>query len=64
MKVDGVSWEDFSRPLAVELNLSGNAANTDLVGPRYLLPSDDPDWAVHELVAALDAMDCPVEPIE
>lgn len=64
MQIDGVSWEDFSRPLAVELNLSGNAPNTDLVGPRYLLPSDDPEWAVHELVAALDAMDCPVEPIE
>jgi len=30
-------------------------------GPRYLLATCDPGWAVHELVAALDAMDCPVE---
>lgn len=30
-------------------------------GPRYLLATNDASWAVHELVAALDALDCPVE---
>ena len=69
MQVDGVSWEDFSRHLAIELNLvesqSDNASQkVGYLGPRYLLPSDDPEWAIHELAAALDAMDCPVEPVE
>ncbi len=30
-------------------------------GPRYLLMSDDRNWAIAELVAALEAMDCPIE---
>lgn len=34
-----------------------------LPGPRYLLNAADRDWAIHELVAALEAMDCPVEPL-
>jgi len=32
-------------------------------GPRYLLPSDDHEWAIHEIVSALEAMDCSVEPV-
>lgn len=32
-------------------------------GPRYLLGTHDRAWAVHEIVSALDAMDCPVEPL-
>ena len=35
-----------------------------LVGPRYLLPGEDQAWAIHELVSALEAMDCPIEPLE
>lgn len=34
-----------------------------ITGPRYLLTTEDSDWAIHELVSALEAMDCPVEPI-
>ncbi len=34
-----------------------------ITGPRYLLATDDLQWAEHEIVSALDAMDCPVEPI-
>lgn len=34
-----------------------------LSGPRYLLSGDDRSWAIHEIVSALEAMDCPVEPI-
>ena len=39
-------------------------SRVDWHGPRYLLASDDRDWAVQELVAALEAMDCPIEPID
>ncbi len=35
-----------------------------LVGPRYLLPGEDQAWAIHELVSALEAMDCPIEPLD
>jgi 2-amino-4-hydroxy-6-hydroxymethyldihydropteridine diphosphokinase len=64
----GAQWEDLYRGLARRLNLAdGSAAGTaqpnrwgsDL--PRYLLATDDRQWAVHELVAALEAMDCPIE---
>lgn len=30
---------------------------------RYLLPGDDRQWAIHEMLSALEAMDCPIEPI-
>lgn len=76
----GAAWEDVHRDLAAMLRLAdnglpattqsapGNLAAPDssgnLAGARYLLPSEDPDWATHELVAALDAMDCPVESID
>ena len=35
----------------------------DWCAPRYLLPGDDRQWAIHELLSALEAMDCPIEPI-
>lgn len=64
----GAQWEDRYRGLARLLNLSsGVAADQPFTRrwssqtPRYLLATDDRHWAVHELVAALEAMDCPVE---
>jgi 2-amino-4-hydroxy-6-hydroxymethyldihydropteridine diphosphokinase len=69
----GGQWEDAQRQLALRLNLlplatDMSADDTSCLpalynqGARYLLATADADWAVHELVAALDAMDCPVEP--
>lgn len=59
---EGAAWEDRDRQLARDLGLdAGGSTMHRLDGPRYLLPIDDLDWAAHELVAALDAMDCPVE---
>lgn len=64
----GAAWEDLHRPLARWLGLCSTECSQDitwpLAGPRYLLSTDDPNWAVHEIVAALEAMDCPVEPID
>jgi hypothetical protein len=62
----GAAWEDVHRPLATWLGLCspspGNSANPwPLAGPRYLLASDDLAWTEHEIVAAMEAMDCPVE---
>lgn len=64
----GAQWEDRYRGLARRLNLAdGPAAETAQSNywgshlPRYLLATDDRQWAVHELVAALEAMDCPIE---
>ncbi len=65
-------WENQQLRLAQQLQLLGESSSDsnrqdrelpDWVGPRYLLPSDDGQWAVHEMVAALEAMDCPIEPI-
>lgn len=59
--------------LAQQLGLLGNpspnhgSSDCDLptwVGPRYLLPGHDGQWAIHEMVSALEAMDCPIEPID
>lgn len=57
----GAAWEDFHRPLANWLGLSGHSEDWPVAGPRYLLATDDLAWAEHEIVAALEAMDCPVE---
>lgn len=64
----GAAWEDFHRPLANWLGLAGPPASSSpaswpLAGPRYLLATDDLAWAEHEIVAALEAMDCPVEAV-
>ncbi|MCA9134067.1 MAG: 2-amino-4-hydroxy-6-hydroxymethyldihydropteridine diphosphokinase [Planctomycetales bacterium] len=60
-------WEEAQAAWAQRLNLTAGqadrAAELPLDGPRYLLASDDEQWAVHEMVAALEAMDCPIEPI-
>ena len=63
-----VAWEDYHRSLAVFLRLlEDDGASTvkpfPLSIPRYLLASDDSEWAVQELIAALEAMDCPIEAI-
>ncbi len=56
------AWEDVHLPLAQRLNLSPSEL-LPLVpdGPRYLLATDDDDWAIQEMIAAVEAMDCPVE---
>lgn len=69
--VTDAAWEDIHRPLARWMGLcSTSHAVMDqtrplwlLPGPRYLLSTDDLVWAQHEIVAAMDAMDCPVEPM-
>ncbi len=67
------AWENQHLHLAQQLQLLGspspNCQGSDCelpawVGPRYLLPSHDGQWAIHEMVSALEAMDCPIEPIE
>ncbi|MCA9180871.1 MAG: 2-amino-4-hydroxy-6-hydroxymethyldihydropteridine diphosphokinase, partial [Planctomycetales bacterium] len=67
------AWENQHLHLAQQLQLEGSpASNQDRwhcelptwVGPRYLLPSHDGQWAIHEMVSALEAMDCPIEPID
>lgn len=59
-----VAWEDWLRCWADALGMrSSTAAKMQWNGPRYLLPMQDRQWATHELVAAVQAMQCPVEPI-
>ncbi|XZE37181.1 2-amino-4-hydroxy-6-hydroxymethyldihydropteridine diphosphokinase [Pirellulaceae bacterium SH501] len=64
---DTILWEDFSRPWAQTLRLApgefGDEAAPFLVGPRYLLPANNRSWAAHEILAAREAMRCPVERI-
>ena len=73
--VTDAAWEDVHRPIARWMNLCPSQADgaTQLArstehwplnGPRYLLSTDDLAWAQHEIVAAMDAMDCPVEPMK
>jgi 2-amino-4-hydroxy-6-hydroxymethyldihydropteridine diphosphokinase len=61
-----VQWEDFSAPWARWLDLEVRnedfaETNRRLVGPRYLMPADDIEWAVHEIKAADQAMQCWLE---
>ncbi len=60
-----IVWEDYHRTLANNLGLladtAGPSAASSVSGPQYLLANDDPDWSVQELIAALEAMDCPIE---
>lgn len=59
-----VAWEDWLRCWADALGMrNSTAAKMPWNGPRYLLPMQDREWATHELVAAIEAMRCPVEPI-
>ena len=63
-------WETRHQSWAASLRFSdsqspspvGCKAPFQLAGPRYLLASEDSQWAIHEVVSALEAMDCPVEP--
>ena len=64
-----VLWEDCSKPWVKALNMdtsysfdSNEARSID--GPRYLMPADDLKWAVHEIIAADQAMQCSLEAIE
>lgn len=61
--VADAAWEDYYRRFAQILNLDERPGPTtwNAQGARYLLAADDPSWASHELIAALEAMDCPVE---
>lgn len=57
-----VAWEDYHHLLAQRFGMFTDTTNSIFPkGPRYLLASDDHDWAIEELTAALEAMDCPVE---
>ena len=65
----GSQWEDAYHEAAECLGLmSAEPARSDreqsdkrAQGASYLLPCDDLPWAIHELVSAFDAMDCPIE---
>lgn len=62
-----IAWEDLHLELASQLQLTESRCKQpprELSCPRYLLAGDDQEWAVHELVSALEAMDCPIEPIQ
>jgi 2-amino-4-hydroxy-6-hydroxymethyldihydropteridine diphosphokinase len=57
-----VAWEDYHHQLACKFGMVANEGVVKFgLGPRYLLASHDPDWAIQELTAALEAMDCPIE---
>ncbi len=63
-----VLWEDCSKPWVKALNMDtchSVDANEfrSIEGPRYLMPADDPKWAVHEIIAANQAMQCSLEAI-
>ncbi len=55
------AWEDVHLPLAQGLNLCPGEMPRLPHGPRYLLATSDSDWAIQEMIAAIEAMDCPVE---
>jgi len=64
-----VLWEDCSKPWVQALNMEtsvfANPSESRFVdGPRYLMPADDAKWAVHETIAADQAMRCWVEVAE
>lgn len=66
-----VLWEDYSQPWVRLLNMHSSAdASRDShplieadIGPRYLLPANDIQWAAHEILAAQSALSCPLEDI-
>lgn len=57
------AWEDIHLSIANQLNLKPNLQPPTFYGPRYLLAADDNAWATEEMIAAIEAMDCPVESI-
>lgn len=52
-----------TEPKQDDAQLASAAKHWPLEGPRYLLATDDLKWTEHEIIAALEAMDCPVEPL-
>jgi 2-amino-4-hydroxy-6-hydroxymethyldihydropteridine diphosphokinase len=58
---ESIHWEDHSRPWADWLGLTPNSSGPQGSGPRYLLPGNDPAWVAHELLAAAQAMTCPLQ---
>lgn len=62
VQIADVAWEDYNHLLASRLGLVDDSSILTLEpGPRYLLASSDLSWAIQELIAALEAMDCPIE---
>lgn len=58
-----IAWEDWLRCWADTLAMRPSTApQIAWNGPRYLLPLQSESWATHELVAAFQAMQCPVVP--
>ena len=63
-----VLWEDCSKPWVRALNMdTSNSIDASelryIDGPRYLMPADDAKWAVHEIIAADQAMQCGLEAV-
>jgi len=70
---ESIQWEDYSAPWAMMLGLqlahrdsthTPQTTQLPVPGPRYLLPGNDLSWAVHEILAASQAMRCPIEPTD
>jgi hypothetical protein len=64
-----VLWEDCSQPWVCAFNMETSISVDPselrcIHGPRYVMPADDPKWAVHEIVAADRAMRCELEATE
>ena len=62
-----ILWEDCSKPWVQAFNMDSKSTTQAskaacVQGPRYLMPSDDTKWAVHEIFAADQAMRCALEP--
>jgi hypothetical protein len=60
-----VQWEDYARDWAIAFGMQTDPATppANFSGPRYLLPGNDLPWAAHEVLAAFEAMQCPVEKV-
>lgn len=60
-------WEEQTVEVAELLGLSSTAGDRRgclAHGPRYLLSGSEPEWIIHEMVSALEAMDCPIEVVD
>ena len=63
-----ILWEDCSKPWVKALNMDTCSAIAPqeprtIHGPRYLMPADDTKWAVHEILAAGQAMQCSLQAV-
>lgn len=60
-----VQWEDYARCWATAFGMQSDPTTPPAIfsGPRYLLPGNDLPWAAHEVLAAFEAMQCPVEKV-